>query len=483
MDERSVAAHFEVVPPIRGQVSWESPRRLVFNHAPLRTDTAYEVVLSPGYRDAAGAVNSLRHHWPFRTEQAPLLTGSSPAPGEQSADPAAYLSLSFSRAMDAGSIRSAVSISPESGFAVRADPADSRRIILAPRSLLDPNSDYSIAVTRDARDADGNALGAGTVLGFRTGGLRPLQHWTSFITVPSQTATAGPGLWVVNESGFPRLLYSGSVRDFHWSATGTRVLIREESGSWGDWAVTGGVTPLGFQARWADYLAPGLGYAYQLRDRLLQLTPDGRTIELATGVSEAAVGPSGSRIAYVVETSQGSELRAIEVPLRTEYRLQAEPALISELRWAPDSSGVAYRLATADPNRWQLRVRQLTGSAGVVTVAAGNLEGADWQDRRHLVFTAVVQSPSGPVAKAFRRNLSESASSPLQLAAGLPAGIQSVASVRSSPDGRQLSFLSEAEGGSQVWQMNADGTGLSQLTRYEEGSFPYSCRTLAWTRS
>lgn len=483
MDERSVADHFEVVPAVRGQLTWESPRRLVFNHAPLRTDTLYEVVLNPGYRDAAGTVNSLRHHWPFRTEVAPLLSGSSPGPGEPAADPAAYLSLTFSRPMDVTTLGSAISISPPVGLALRTDPADGRRVILAPRALLNPGSDYSIAVTRDAHDVDGNPLGTGSVVGFHTGPLRPLQHWASFITVPSATAAAGPGLWAVNESGFPRLLYSGSVRDFHWAAGGTSVLIREESGSWGDWSVTGGLTPLGFQARWADYLAPGLGYAYQLRDRLLQLTPDGRTVELAKGISEAAVSPSGTRIAYAVESGQGSELRAIEVPLRAEYRLQAEPAPISELGWSPDGSSLAYRLATPDPGRWLLRVRLLSGGGGALTLAAGDLAGTGWQDGRHLLFTAVVPGPSGPVSKIFRRSLTDTASNQLQPAAGLPAGVQPVSSVRASPDGRQISFLSEAEGGAQVWLMNGDGTGLTQLTRFEEGTFPYSCRALEWTRS
>ena len=173
MDERSVAAHFAVVPEVRGQLTWETPKQLVFQHAPLRPGTAYEVVLTPGYRDAGGTVNSLRHHWPFRTEEAPVLTGSSPAAGDQSADPAAYLTLTFTRPMDLSTLGSAVSLSPVSGFAVRADPGDPRRVVLAPRSLLDPDRDYTIAVTRDARDVDGNSLGAGTLVSFHTGPLRP----------------------------------------------------------------------------------------------------------------------------------------------------------------------------------------------------------------------------------------------------------------------------------------------------------------------
>jgi hypothetical protein len=35
----------------------------------------------------------------------------------------------------------------------------------------------------------------------------------------------------------------------------------------------------------------------------------------------------------------------------------------------------------------------------------------------------------------------------------------------------------------QVWLMNADGTRPTPLTAYEPVSFPYSCRTPAWTRA
>jgi hypothetical protein len=34
-----------------------------------------------------------------------------------------------------------------------------------------------------------------------------------------------------------------------------------------------------------------------------------------------------------------------------------------------------------------------------------------------------------------------------------------------------------------VWLMNADGTRPTPLTVYDSDSFPYSCRTPAWTRA
>jgi hypothetical protein len=48
-----------------------------------------------------------------------------------------------------------------------------------------------------------------------------------------------------------------------------------------------------------------------------------------------------------------------------------------------------------------------------------------------------------------------------------------------SPDGHQIAFIN----GTQVWLMNADGTRPTPLTRFDQTSFPYSCRALAWTKA
>ena len=50
-----------------------------------------------------------------------------------------------------------------------------------------------------------------------------------------------------------------------------------------------------------------------------------------------------------------------------------------------------------------------------------------------------------------------------------------------SPDGHQIAFLAGDPGAYELWLMNADGTGLVQLTAYDDAAFPYSVRALAWT--
>ncbi|MDP9247159.1 MAG: Ig-like domain-containing protein, partial [Candidatus Dormibacteraeota bacterium] len=185
VDRASVASRFHLKPGVEGQIRWAGDSQLVFEHQPLRPSTSYQVVLDPGYRDQQGNMNALRHSWSFVTEAPPALTGSSPGNGDQGVDPAAYLSLSFSREMDLASLAGTISVSPSLSFSLRKDPSDPRRVILAPDSLLDPGLTYAVGVTQDARDVDGNSLRAGSVVSFSTGQFSSLKHWVGFIAEPT----------------------------------------------------------------------------------------------------------------------------------------------------------------------------------------------------------------------------------------------------------------------------------------------------------
>jgi len=58
-----------------------------------------------------------------------------------------------------------------------------------------------------------------------------------------------------------------------------------------------------------------------------------------------------------------------------------------------------------------------------------------------------------------------------------------VVSLSPSADGHQLAFISDVGGRPGVWAMNADGTGVTQLTDPDADRFPYSCLAVAWTPS
>jgi hypothetical protein len=478
VDQASVESRLHLAPATTGTVRWLNGHQLVYDHATLRTSTTYEVILESGYRDRAGSTYDLRHHWSFITEVPPTLAGSTPASGEAGVDPSAYLSLDFTRAMDPASLKSALAISPTVPFDVRLDPTDSRRLIIAPSQLLAANTDYQLLVNTAALDVDGNQLGRDQTVRFNTGAVHPLRHWIAFAT-DGIDGSAG-GLWIVNESGFPRRVFdSSSVRSFSWSPGGEALLIEGQNQSWWKFTPGGETVAMSFKARWAASLAAGMGFVYIDGAGVLhRQTGDGADEVIASDVVEAAVAPNALRVAFIHGASDLNQIWGYDVGLRARYQLAIDTAPVSAVSWAPAGNRIAYlrneRVGST------LRVRNLTGAAATTSVSTGDLSRPAWlPDSTHLVFSAAVPSPDGTLRKAFVINV-VSPPAVLTIAAGLPAdpGIE-VTSPIASPDGHQIAFLS----GDQVWLMNADGTRPTALTKQDSGSFPYSCRAVAWTRT
>ncbi len=486
MDRRSVADRFHVEPRVQGALSWTSDHELEFEHVPFSPSSLYRVILEPGYRDAEGSVNSLRHSWTFKTEAAPTLASSTPGAGDRGVDPAAYISLSFSREMDVDTLTGAISLTPSAPFVIHPDPGEPRRVVLAPQSLLAPRTSYRVAVGQDARDVDGNHLGAAASVSFSTGDFRPLRHWVSFIA-ESSPGTGG-GLWIVDDNRLPRRLVSGAVSTFAWSADGSHVLLRGPDGSWSDQSLDGASTQLPISGDWAAFLAPGHGYAFLDRGTLQLLEPDGRRVALATGVNAAAVAPGGARLAFALRdlstVERTTEIDGYDTDLRTRYRLQTESGLVDGLSWSPDSQSLAYRLEVAGAAQRQIRVRSLHDGSSI-TVVTGDVSAPQWQaDRQHVVVTAALPTSAGTMTKAFRFAVGDGIRHSLTAAAGMPSGrgVQ-VDQLSPSPDGHQVAFVSSAGGRPGIWTMNADGTGASQLTQSDPDRFPYWCRDVAWTPS
>jgi hypothetical protein len=487
MDRRSVAEHFAVTPRVQGALTWTSDRELAFEHVPLAPSTKYQVILEPGYRDAQGSSNSFRHSWTFRTEAAPALADSSPGAGDRAVDPASYISLTFSRAMDANTLAAAIGLTPSAPFAIHQDAGDPRHVVLAPQALLLPRTSYQVTIGPDARDVDGNRLSAAATLSFRTGDVRPLRHWISFIG-ESSPGSGGPGLWVVDDNRVPRLLTTGPISAYAWSADGTHLLLRGADGTWSDQPLDGAPAPLPIAGEWADFLTHGRGYAFLDRGTLQILQPDGTRVTVATDVTDAAVAPGGERIAFVTRDASGADrasvIDAYDTDLRARYHLQAEPEPVDGLSWSSDSQSLAYRVSGADPARRQIRVRSLHDGT-TTTVATGDVSTPVWEaDRQHVAFTAAVPASGGMVSKAFRFAVGDGVRHVLSAAAGLPSGPGvEVDQLSPSPDGHQLAFISPAGGRQGVWTMNVDGTGLTQLTDPEPSRISYWCTDVAWTPS
>jgi len=478
VDQASVESRLYLAPATAGSVQWINGHQLEYTHPTLRTNTNYEVILEPGYRDPAGNTYTLRHHWSFVTEGPPALSGANPSNGEGGVDPASYLTLDFTRAMEPTTLRSAISFSPSVPFDVRLDPTDSRRAIIAPSQLLAADTDYQLLLNTAALDIDGNQLGRDQLVRFTTGALRPLSHWIAF-------ATAGPdgpagGLWIVNERGFPRELFDTSaVHSFSWSPGGDSLLIQGPDEGWWRFTPGGAATRLTFKAAWAASLASGLGYVY-IDDAGVLYRQDGIGDDevISSGVAEAAVSPNGLRVAFINASGNLNQIWGYDVGLRARYELALDSAPVSGVSWAPTANRIAY--LRHDLSATSLRVRNLSGAAATSTLITGEIGRPAWlPDSTHLVFSAAVPSPGGSVEKAFVVNVASPPAS-LNLASALPSDPTiEVSSPVSSPDGHQIAFLS----GNQVWLMNADGTRPTPLTREDPGSFPYSCLAVAWTRT
>ena len=478
VNRASVESRLHLVPAVSGTIDWKNGHELDYKHQKLATATSYEVVLEAGYTDLAGNAYELRHHWAFDTEPAPRFVSSTPADGDAGMDPADYLSVTFSRAMLESSLATAIVFSPDVSFGVRIDPSDASRVIVAPNSLLQPNTTYRMLITQDAKDTDGNQLDHVRSVTVKTGAARPLRHWVAFAT--ENLAGTGGGLWIVNESGIPReLLGATALRSYSWSPDGLR-LVFETTDGWAAFAPGQGTEELGFTAGWAAALAPGLGYVYLDPAGTLYRDPvAGADYVIGTFVGSVAVSPIGERLVFAQEQTDGTtSIWGYDVGLRSRYLLATEASSVSDLSWAPNGNRLAY--LRHDAGTVTLRVRNLMGAGALSSVISGNLSAPAWlHDSDHIVMAATVAGDFGPVSKAFVINVVSPPAS-LTQALGLPAqaNVVDVSDPVPSPDGHQIAFIS----GDQVWLMNADGTRPTALTRFDPETFPYSCLMPAWTR-
>ncbi len=477
VDKESVAGRLSLVPATDGNVVWLGPRQLEYQHPTLLPATAYEVVLREGYKDLTGNEYTLRHHWSFTTEAPPTVTGSSPANNQNDIDPASYLSIDFTRDMDASTLESAITIEPFVLFSVRLDPTDGRRAVLAPDSLLNPSTTYTVNVTTAALDAHGNRLDHNQSYVFHTGPALPLRHWVAFAT--ALTGGSSAGVWIVNESGFPRRLFDApSVQSFSWSPEGTSLLIQTDPGTWIAFAPGTGSIQLPFIGEWAAALTAGLGYVYiDLAATLHRWSADGADETIATNVSAAAIAPSGQRVAFVRSGGTASTVWGYDVGLRSRYELSTEPGTVTDLSWSPAGNRIAF--LRQDGGSRALRVRSLTGQALTATIATGDIGHPTWlPDSTHVVFAAGIATVDGFGRKAFLLSVVAPPAA-LTAALAIPTGLAlDVADPVPSPDGHQIAFVSQ----DQVWLMNADGTRPTALTRFDTSAFPFSCRTPKWTR-
>ncbi len=286
--------------------------------------------------------------------------------------------------MDASTLGSAITTEPSIPFSVRLDPADAKRAVVATDLLLDPSTTYTVDVSTAALDVHGNQLYRNQSFVFTTGTSRPLRHWVAFATALADGSSGG--VWIVNESGFPRRVFDGpSVHSFSWSPDGSTLLIQGDSLSWSAFTPSVGSTHLPFKAVWAAALAAGLGYVYiDVDGTLHRLSVDSADEVIASDVSDAASAPNGLRVAYVRSSGSTSTVWGYDVGLRSRYELVSETGPLSDLSWSPSGNRIAY--LREDSGGIALRVRSFTGQSATTTVATGDIGHPTWlPDSAHVV--------------------------------------------------------------------------------------------------
>src|SRR5438270_390481 len=143
--------------------------------------------------------------------------------------------------------------------------------------------------------------------------------------------------------------------------------------------------------------------------------------------------------------------------------------------WSGDPAAVGSRSHSAP-----IRCGSPSAQAGRLTSARRLATSISTAGSNDLIFSAEIEVPGGASTRLFRLN---TALPPPRLtsAGALPAaGPGDSWNPRPSPDGHQIAFLAGSPASAQVWLMNADGTGLARLTRFDAEAFPFSCREVHW---
>lgn len=498
MDRGSVVSRFQLEPTLNTctpsicPVSWND-RTMTFSHSRVefQPDTRYQVRLKPGYRDTAGRVNNIEHAWEFRTESAPTLQSSTPAADATGVPPDADLVLQFSRSMQTPSTDELVLVDTEKDtatpvpFRVTLDPGDQSRVVVAPVRLLHSRHHYRLSLAAGWQDARHNDIGHLIQLNFVTGDadlsrslafsvLDPggaVGHRLAILHPPASLGAPAPSIRLVYDSAVP-------IVDFAWAPDARHIYTVE--GAPGQLlrvdAATGVAQPLGISSALFGVSPTRDEVAYVAADRSLHLWSPARATGLpATDIAVAAAGaqvgaPSwsgdGRRLALTVDAADGPTLAILDRATLSRFlvggvKLEgAGPE--GEPRWSFDGQAVAFqRDVSGNPEVWTFRPLVNQGS-GLTRI--GPLHSAElaWSSDGATLFAA------GDTGSGTPRLLRRAPAQPLE---GQSSGFVALKgsllgdSMPTTPSfDRRLAFLRPAGGQVQLWLVNGDGSGLSQLT-------------------
>jgi Tol biopolymer transport system component len=498
MDRQSVVSRFEVSPAVDGcdrgscPITWDK-HTMIFSHTvnEFRPDTKYAVRIKPGYRDAAGRVNNIEHSWEFHTDTAPMLQSSNPGSDAKGVAPDVDITLQFSRSMQLPSQQQLKLIDSQSDIAagvpcrVTLDPGDSSRVVVSPLRLLASRHRYRLLITSDFQDARHTDTGRAINLSFSTGdadltrsiaftvldAIGAPGHRIAVLRPPASLGAPAPSLRVVYRSTDP-------IGDFGWAANARHLYTLESSPTEivrVDVA-NGSAQKLGIMAT-AMAMSPATDeIAYVAPDRGLHLwspplVSGAPAVDIPVPDAGLQVGaPSwsgdGRRLAMTIDSTAGPALAVLERSTLSRFVVPSVRVVTAVAgggpRWSIDGNAVAFERAVAGGSEvWTFRPLAAPGSDlsrigkiadaalawssdGATIYAAGDFEG-----RGARLLTRAPALPVDGQTAAFTRLLSTVAGD------NMPA----------TPSfDRRLAFIRAPAGVPQLWLVNGDGSGLSQLT-------------------
>jgi TolB protein len=183
------------------------------------------------------------------------------------------------------------------------------------------------------------------------------------------------------------------------------------------------------------------------------------TPTLSMGNDSPAWSPDGRQIAFVSEQLDGpSQVQVMQADGTQVRRLTDFPGRKLGPIWSPDGEWIAFGTDAADADIWIMRadgtaLRNLTASPTIETDPAWSPDGTQLAFVRQsdADFQIVVVTPED----AAERVLYDSG--------------DAIFTARWSPDGQRLAFVSgNPERNSDLFVINADGSGLQQLTTTPE---------------
>jgi hypothetical protein len=498
MERQSVSERLLIDPALQGctpsacPITWVD-RTLVLSHPKneFRADTKYTVHIKPGYRDSVGRQNTIEHMWEFRTETAPTLQSSNPSADAKGVGPDVDVTLQFSRPMRAPTLEQlqlidlASETSPAVPYRVSLDPGDQSRVVVAPVHLLRSRHRYRIVLTSDFQDTRHNNLTRALTLNFTTGDA-DLSRSLAFsvldggggtgsrIAVLRPPATLGapaPTLRVVHDSTTP-------ITDFDWSFDARHLyalenspsqLVRVDLG-------TGAAESLGIQATTMAVSPTRDEVAYVATDRSLHLwapTAVAGAAPTDLRVTEAAVqaGPpswsgDGRRLALVIDAPDGPGLAILDRATLSRFVVPGVRLAVSgpggQPRWSFDGAAVAFeRDAAGGPEVWTFRPLAAQGP-GLTRI--GRLSSAQlaWSSEGSTLYATGNASASLP--RLLQRAAAQPVEGQLGGFAALRASVPGDDMVATPAFDRRVAFVRTTGGVPQLWLINGDGTGLSQLS-------------------